>query len=100
MEFNTAIEWLAYVGLFSLGIYFILQAEVWQRYQLGRTNFAEYEEQVSERPTIIAYMEPLSTPLKLGQDFNIAYFVLDGQLLTITLTSGENMINDEFRIEF
>ena len=95
--FLTVIDWLAYLGLFAIGIYFILKAEVWQRYQLGRTNYAEYEEHVTERPTIIAYFSPATISLKYGQDYNMSYKILHDE---VNLTTGANIIHDDFSIDF
>ena len=104
---SLVIDWFAYIGLFSVAIYFIQKADVWDRYQLGRTNFAEYEEPISERPTIIAYIDPMSMTANLtyGQDFNISYFVSDRisslqPAQRANLTNGENFIKDGFLIDF
>ena len=71
--FFILLDWSVYLGLLIIGIYFIHEAEVLQRYQLRRTNYAEYEEPISELPTIVAYFEP--DYLKYGKDFNISYLV-------------------------
>ena len=101
---STAIDWLGYIGLLSVGIYFILEAEVLQRYQLGRTNFAEYEESISERPTIVTYFEPGSTHLKYGVDYNISYQVYsqvqEPNVQEFNLTHGQNQVAGEGVFDF
>ena len=51
------IEKAIYLSLLGLGIYFVYQGDVIQRYRIKRTNFAEYSEPVSELPTIITRVE-------------------------------------------
>ena len=60
-----------YTLMLILGIYFIYQGDVVQRYQLGRTNFAVYEEPMSELPTIITYIS--DSNITFGKHYKI-YF--------------------------
>ena len=93
------IEWLGYIGLLSVGIYFILEAEVLKRYQLGRTNYAQFEESVSERPTIVSIF---SAPLRYGVDYNISYQVYSPgpKVQEFNLTPGENQVTGEGVYDF
>ena len=64
---------LFYVILSILGCYFIHKGEVFNRFRFGKTFFAEYDEQVSELPTILTYIEgPSRSNLKYGKDFNLS----------------------------
>ena len=98
--FFILLDWSVYLGLLIIGIYFIQEAEVLQRYQLRRTNYAEYEEPISELPTIVAYFEP--DYLKYGKDFNISYLVFSsgGNVQVFNLTPGENQVTEEGLIDF
>ena len=69
---------LLYLGLFSLGIYFIYQGRVIQRYISRVKNFAKYYEDntVTEFPTVLTYIDsPVEKQLKYGTDFNISWTV-------------------------
>ena len=64
---------LFYVILSILGCYFIHKGEVFNRFRFGKTFFAEYDEPVSELPTILTYIEgPSRSNLKYGKDFNLS----------------------------
>ena len=65
---------ITYFILSILGCYFIHKGEVFNRFRFGKTFFAEYDEQVSELPTILTYIEgPTSrSNLKYGKDFNLS----------------------------
>ena len=43
-----------------LGGFFIYEADIINRFQLKRTNFAEYYEPIIERPTVMSWIEYLS----------------------------------------
>ena len=47
---------LFYFTLFGVGIYFIYQGDVVQRYLLRRTDFTVYEEDITELPTVVTYL--------------------------------------------
>ena len=51
------IKTLVYCTLFAVGCYFIYEGQVIQRYTLGRTNFAEFEEELEEFPTILFFID-------------------------------------------
>ena len=65
-----------YIAFLCLGIYFIYEGNVVQRFQMKRTNFAESNERINELPTILAEIEykyPYPDTLMIyGTDFNIA----------------------------
>ena len=68
---------------------FIYRGDVIQRFQAGRTDFFQYNEAMSEFPTIV--MEVLSPPANqsIGKDFNIT---LNINLTATILTVGKNHI--------
>ena len=66
-------EGCSYLTLVCLGAYIIQQGHVLQKYQLHRTNFAEYAENIAELPTVFAWLSPFHPSLKLGQNFEICY---------------------------
>ena len=61
---------IIYFLLFSLGIFFILKGDVWERYVQKRTNFAIHTKDITELPTIATFIQPFG--LKLGVDFNLS----------------------------
>ena len=63
------MEKLLYFALLGLGIYFIYRGDVIPRFWLGRTNFAEYLEDMNEFPTITAYIGNAPKNFTLGEDF-------------------------------
>ena len=46
-----------------------------EKFQRERTNFAEFEETVTELPTIVTYPVPQNSGMKNGVDFNISFQV-------------------------
>ena len=46
------VKWTIYLLLMSLGVFFIYQGEVWERFENRRTNFAIYTRTIDELPTI------------------------------------------------
>ena len=103
VSLSTVIDWLGYIGLFVVGIYFILKDEVLHRFQLGRTNYAHYEEPMSDRPTIVSFFAAFP-PLKYGVDYNISYLVYSPeqnvQIQEFNLTPGENQVTGEGVFDF
>ena len=69
-----AFRLMIYLLLFSLGVLFIHQGKVWERYAQRKTNFAIYTEPFSELPTITSYIQTYG--LKLGADFNLTFQAL------------------------
>ena len=70
---DTVVFWF----FLFLGVYLIYVGEVIQKFQLTRANFAEYEEEIAEFPTLLTYiqydLDHISsnwTYLEYGKDFN------------------------------
>ena len=64
-----------------------------QRFSLKRTNFAEYDEEITELPTVFTYINPLSDEVKFKSDFNISYR-RSGAAISVNLTEGENVVSE------
>ena len=62
-----------YLAMLGLGIYFIVDGDVIDKFQSKRTNFAISEEDLSELPTITAAVHPLKEEFKYERDFVILY---------------------------
>ena len=87
-----------YISFLSLGIYFIKQGEVPEKYLLKRTNFAEYLEPVTELPTISTWIQTEfmeDSILEYGRDYRIEYFVAGENNETLTeLEIGNNTVKN------
>ena len=101
----AALEHTLYITMMGLGFYFIYKGNVVQRFQRERTNFAVYEEIITELPTIVTYIRLPKNRLavKYGQDFNIQY--QSGTVATLgkgtNLTFGQNTIkNSQLKVKF
>ena len=92
-QFFKAIDGLIFLLLTGLGFYFIYKGDVLNRFQLKRTNFAEYTEDISEIPTVTTWISYASKGpfLKYWRDFKIRYYNWDNNTSTI-LALGENNI--------
>ena len=87
------LEHVVYLFLLFLGVFFIYQGDVIDKYQTRRTNFAGFEEHPSELPTILTYVEytkPLMR-LKYEIDFNMSYEHLGSP--PTNLSEGTNLIS-------
>ena len=86
---------IVHLNFLLVGLYFIYHGEIFPRFLKGRTQFAEFEEDIKELPTVLAYIEfkktPI-TPLNYGFDFNISFRVV-GQGKPQNLTQGDNTIH-------
>ena len=98
-----AFEKIASIAFLCLGCFFIYQGEVWQRFHLGRTNFAKYDEEITELPTIYTTIRNLNFNAKFGRDFKIAYEEYDAisyrdvGLQATNLSLGNNTVgNSQF----
>ena len=80
-------------SLLGLGVYFIYMGDVIPRFQIGRTNFAVYQETMTELPTILTYVKKIPSNFTLGVDFNIT---LQGNILKL----GQNHIGSDLKIYF
>ena len=87
-----------YLVLLGVGIYFIDQGKVFEKYVTKRTDFYQFNEPVSEFPTINTNIFPFNTSTYiLGKDFNIA-FGIHGMVAT-NLTIGVNSIDTHLKVE-
>ena len=86
---------IVHLNFLLVGLYFIYHGEIFPRFLKGRTQFAEFEEDITELPTILTFLEftktPM-TPLSYGPDLNISLQVA-GQGKPIILTLGNNTIH-------
>ena len=87
---------ITYVAMLSLGIYFIYQGAVIPRYFNKRTYWAANEEIISELPSVVTWIHPYNSTLKLGEDFQIQYRSSTSNPIYkgINLTYGENNVMD------
>ena len=68
------IDKLAYGILAIVGCYFIYKDGVLQRFSERKTFFAEYDEPVTELPSLLTYIDsPIRRDLKYGRDFNLSF---------------------------
>ena len=89
----VVLDKIIYITLSILGIYFIYQGNVIQKFYAEKTFFAEYDEPVTEFPSIITGIDgPNKKKLKYGKDFNISYCTLRNQT-SRSLIYGENQID-------
>ena len=93
------LEITLYLGLMITGVYFIYLGNVWARYKQKRTNFAEYDEAISELPTLVTWIQYFpnvqsSEYLKFGEDYSIIFWQHPWRQQT-SLKEGENWISDE-----
>lgn len=84
----NALHNLIYFALFCTGSFFIYQGQVVQRYLKQRTDFFEYNENITEFPSMVAHIRTYSS-LKLGFDFDISFQTDD---FAANLSYGVNSI--------
>ena len=63
-----ALQKLVYLTMLGLGVYLIYKGDVVQRFQRERTNFAVFEEEISELPSVVMYIQPWNSDIKFGKD--------------------------------
>ena len=91
------IEYIASIAFLCLGWFFIYQGEVWQRFNLRRTNVAKYEE-ITELPTIYTTVGNLNYNAAFGKDFKMSYeeydaiYYRDVGLRATNLNIGNNTV--------
>ena len=91
------IDTVLYLSFLGVGIYFIYDSDIIQKFQLKRTNFAEYEEILTELPTLLTHIQYnfdakyAWTHLKYGKDFNIS-FKISGSNRETNSTEGSNSL--------
>ena len=86
----------------AIGFYFISEGEVVQRYLVGRTDFYQFNEAMTEFPTIMTFIQFAPTNSRMGKDFNVSLSLMDDMLGTPTvLTVGKNHIQGtDIEIDF
>ena len=99
---------VVYLILLGVGIYFIEQGDIVEKFSERKTNFAEtLGGQITELPTIVTFIEPLHGDLKLGVDFNISYAIavrfnpnpnLAEDDILVNLVEGTNILDAERQI--
>ena len=95
------LDKVVYLILTIVGAYFIIQGEVVPRYVQRRTNFYQYEEDISELPTNTTFMDPIdidSSLVQLGRDFNISLQGVTSTEMT-NLTIGINWMENDVQVE-
>ena len=89
---------VAYIALMVLGCYFVYKGNVWDIFHMKRTNFAVYDEPISEPPTIISWIQyskhqnSKALEYKLGKDYNVTYSTQPWWKAKVVLEEGENVI--------
>ena len=91
---SSALNKVVYFTLLGVGVYFMYQGQVIQRYLARKFDFSEYTEPVSELPTLCTFTVPYQT-MKFGQDFNISFGAV-GSPLHKNLSIGINRIPDPY----
>ena len=104
LHIQVIVHYVVYLALLCLGIYFINASNIIQKFKQHRTNFAEYGEEISELPSIVAFTE-YSRPdnaLEYGKDFNLTYQSIESwenELVGTNLTKGFNFLDNGLKIE-
>ena len=99
------IDTVMYLSFLGVGIYFIYDSDIIQQFQLKRTNFAEYEETLTELPTLLTHLQYnfdakyAWTHLKYGKDFNIS-IKISGSNRETNLTEGSNSLGNTLKVNF
>ena len=88
---------IIYLAFLCLGIVFIYKAEILERYLLKRTNFYEFEETITEFPTLVIYPVPMTSNIKRGIDYNISFQAATG---IESITSNHYLMeNGQYSVE-
>ena len=91
-------EKLVSLALMLLGFFFIYKGDVIPRFQLKRTNFAEYSEVITEIPTVttwIEYRSDYSQSYQYWKDFRIVLYNWQNYSST-NLKLGRNKVLESF----
>ena len=98
------IDTVMYLSFLGVGICFIYDSDIIQQFQLKRTNFAEYEEILTELPTLLTHIQYnfdakyAWTHLKYGKDFKS--IKISGSNRETNLTEGSNSLGNTLRVNF
>ena len=88
------LDKLVYISMLGLGMYFIYQGEIVKRFQLKMTNFAVYEDKLTEPPIVVTYIFPV-TNVTFKEDFQIQFKAgMDESNGWQALDYGENLITE------
>ena len=80
-----------YIFFLGLGGYFITQGDVLLKFNIKRTSFSEYNEPLSEMPSIMTKVVYSDNRIwNYQEDFTISYHNIKGQ--ATNLTFGQNML--------
>ena len=99
IEGMARMSGMSQIGIFGIGIYFIYEGEVIQRYLAGRTDFYQYNEGITEFPTILTIFQSPPTNLSMGKDFNVSLSLTDMLANPTVLTIGKNHIQAKTRLK-
>ena len=87
-----------YFVFLAIGCYFIFQGDVLSKFSLKRTSFAEYNELITEHPTILTKaIHNDNRTWIYGKDFNITY---KNSMGILNLTIGENAMTKGMEFSF
>ena len=70
---RNIIDNILYVGLISIGCYLIYRGKVWSKFQQGRSNYAEYNEPITELPTFVTRIQYAEGHQLFGDDFTFTF---------------------------
>ena len=82
--------------LLGLGVYFIYMGDVIPRFWLGRTNFAQYDEALTELPIIATYVTNVPVSFTIRKDFNLS---LNGKILDLGINNIKSHIHLKVRLQ-
>ena len=94
-----ALNLVLYLALSSLGIFFIIQGQVVDKFLSKKSNFAKYDEPLTELPTTTTWIFGPRQNMMYGEDFNITY-KFGNTMEAKNLTFGENQIEGTFSVDF
>ena len=97
---SVLVQNVLYFSMLGLGIFFIYEGEVIQRFQLRRTNFAVFEEDLTELPTITTYIYPYIANITYNRDFKIFFRLGNSELTNPTNKKALTLGLNNFRIGF
>ena len=70
---RNIIDNILHVGLISIGYYLIYRGKVWSKFQQGRSNYAEYNEPITELPTFVTRIQYAEGHQLFGDDFTFTF---------------------------
>ena len=93
ISISKIIDTFVYIALSLLGLYFIYEGHILEKYRSKKTSYAEYDEEITELPTMVTYIDKnIRNQFKYGKDFNISF----GRVSTPkNLTDGVNIVDGD-----